>query len=59
MHAHVHRCSLRGTASLGTDLLLEVADGVLIRICEEVQNIMLYMVFFKMVHQVCSIALWN
>jgi hypothetical protein len=42
---------------LGTDLLLEIADGILICICEEVEDLVLYVVFFEMVHQVGSIAL--
>lgn len=40
-----------------THLLLKVANGVLICICEEVQDAMLDVVLLQMVHQVSAIAL--
>ena len=39
------------------NLFFEVANGVFISIREKVENFMLYVVFFKMVHQMGSVSL--
>lgn len=40
-----------------TYLFLEISDCIFICICEEVQNVMFYVIFFQVIHQVRSIAL--
>ena len=47
-----------GLISQKTHLLLEISNCIFICIGEEVQDVMFYVVFLQVVHQVCSIALW-
>lgn len=44
-------------AGEGTHLLLEVANGILIGIGEEVEDVVLDVVLLQVVHQVCPVAL--
>lgn len=57
----VHIKERKGRAGLHsqkTHLLLEISNCIFICIGEEVQDVMFYVVFLQVVHQVCSIALW-